>query len=206
MPKSRAPKLLPDEIRLMEMKRHPTILEVIGVVDGDPVMNLPIKDKLLQFGYGDFEPYYWDILADDSSDYSVSAAVASMCVLKSPEAKNRTLVFVRDFSDLSEVTREAAATALFLHEIGHVDDFERGINLRVDEPVDIPKAEEYAHRYACRIMVEEGLIVSLLAYIKALLPLYLSSEVEGIRLSAERFRDSDQFRSYTRLLERCQEL
>ena len=65
----------------------------------------------------------------------------------------RTVVFFVKSANTVEGFRDAFNVAVFLHEMGHVDDFERGRNLVVGQPVDARKAELYAHDYACRTMI-----------------------------------------------------
>ena len=86
---------------------------------------------------------------------------------QTPGGEFKTVVLmVRD--DLDDPTIDMGNIAVFLHEIGHVNDFERGKTLVVGKPPDVRKAELYAHDYACRRMMRENCRASMAAYINIL--------------------------------------
>lgn len=82
-----------------------------------------------------------------------------------------------------------------LHEIGHVDDIERGINWQYDNKLKWVDAEVYAHHYACKRMMESNYFVPLGQYIDGVRKMKDDGDKHA-RLGASRFLESAETQVY----------
>lgn len=110
--------------------------------------------------------------------------------------KRRTIVFMRRETgkeDTEEMKCALKLSALF-HELGHVDDFEKGINWNYPK-FRVVDAEIYAHRYACAKLIQ-GKHSLLLGYYLDGLNDMAKSDSEYVRKAAQAVIDSPDFQRY----------
>ena len=81
-------------------------------------------------------------------------------------------------------------------EVGHVDDYEKGINFTPKKITNIGKAEEYAHHFACRQCIRRGLHVPLGLYLRGVDSKLAKSDVESVRRAAVAVRESNEYQEY----------
>lgn len=62
--------------------------------------------------------------------------------------QNCSAILLKRISGISDEWGGALNLAVMYHELGHVDDFEKRINLVPGQPLDVVKAEVYAHNFA----------------------------------------------------------
>ena len=143
-------------VRDSERRRHPSV-ELVHELSG---VEPPGDRELLAFvGFPDAEPLLWSI--DDSLAYKSNQDVPKGGMVKAARLpghrRTSTFVFLKCQEETSPETRNCVLIAALMHEMGHVDDIERGKYLRFDGVVKIVAAEEYANRYALRRMMRENL-------------------------------------------------
>jgi hypothetical protein len=141
-----------------EKRRHHYVKHIHVLSGNEPDGH----QELLTFvGFPNAEVLFWN--CDDSLEYSKGEIVDKGGFVKSArlngEAKISTFVFLKcnESETESAQTRACVLIGVLMHEMGHVDDIERGKNLRFDGVVDLVAAEEYARRYASRRMMRENL-------------------------------------------------
>ncbi len=140
----------------IERRRHRSV-ELVHELSGIE----PQGDReLLAFvGFPTAEVLRWTI--DDSLAYASNQFVPKGGIAKAARLPGRseisTFVFLKCQEETSPEVRNCVLIAVLMHEMGHVDDIERGKHLRFDSVVDIVAAEEYANRYALRRMMRENL-------------------------------------------------
>jgi hypothetical protein len=139
-----------------ERRRHRSVKLVRELTGVEPRVD---RELLAFVGFPNAEPLGWSI--DDSLTYGSNQFVPKGGMVKAarlPGDRNvSTFVFLKCQEETSPETRNCVLIAVLMHEMGHVDDIERGKHLRFDGLIDIVAAEEYAHRYALRRMMRENL-------------------------------------------------
>jgi hypothetical protein len=91
----------------------------------------------------------------------------SVTLVEDEPRQRRFILFLRQLPNtFSESMMEAGHVGALLHELGHIDDYEKGRNLVFDgRTVNLVAAELYAHDYACRRMIARRLRVPLVCYL-----------------------------------------
>jgi hypothetical protein len=144
-------------IRDKELKRHPSAKFVQELRGGEP----RAQDGLLDmFGYPDARLVAWsrdESVIYDREGNEVANGGFVVAARLPGEEKISTFIFLRNSVDVPESVKACALLAYMMHEMGHVDDIEKGKYLRIGEVNDLVAAEEYAHRYALRRMMRENL-------------------------------------------------
>jgi len=94
----------------------------------------------------------WSTGDSDYVQHGQSGAgnIAGHACMIEREGHQRIAVFLMTDPQLSE----PVASAIFAHELGHVDDLSRALHLVPDQPADLSAAEEHAHLYACGFITE----------------------------------------------------
>jgi len=124
--------------------------QLLGVHECAPDTYFQPSTELFKlFGYANHKQQFW---STESSDYIEHAKGAgNLCghfAVLSDGNSNSPVIFIMEPSQ-SE-TRFGTMMAVLFHELGHVDDFLKGVNIVLDEEVDMCAAEEYAHHFACK--------------------------------------------------------
>ncbi len=160
--------------------------------------------ELLAFvGFPDAEPLLWSI--DDSLTYGSNQSVPKGGMVKASRLPGdsgvSTFVFLNCQEDASTETRNCVLIAALMHEMGHVDDIERGKYLRFDRVVNIVAAEEYANRYALRRMMRENLRFPLGVLLGCILKdARLGDEGTVAREAATRIVESGEYNQFRRFV------
>jgi hypothetical protein len=145
-----------ERICASERRRHRSVRIIHEMTGAEP----DAGPELLKFvGFPDAVPLGWE--HDSPLRYSKGEKSGNggfIIVAKCPEAAElATFVFLDCNEEVAEDLKGCLFTAILMHEMGHVDDVEKGKNLRVGGQVDLVAAEEYAHRYELRRMRRENL-------------------------------------------------
>ena len=129
-----------------EKRLHRSILDVIELEEGDPARDLEDQALIDHFGYGEYSMYRWDVKDGEYGCQHLRDGGFTNLVTKDGKTL-RTLVFMlrRKNGDTEPTVSAAIRLMLFYHEIGHVDDAEKGKNFCIGAAVDFAKAEAYAH-------------------------------------------------------------
>lgn len=119
----------------------------------------------------------------------------------------RTIVAMRNSTGTegSYDIRCAMKMAALLHELGHVDDIEKGINWRRDNKIQWVDSEVYAHHYACKKMIDSNYFLVLGHFIDGLRKMMIDG-YKHARLGAARFFESPETTHYLQELKRIQDL
>ncbi|MBC7782298.1 MAG: hypothetical protein H7144_00545 [Burkholderiales bacterium] len=91
---------------------------------------------------------------------------------------------------------DAMSLPVLFHELGHVDDFERGVNIIFGQPIDEAAAELYAHHYACKAMKCDDLRFLLKLYIEVNLDQHVNHSRLAQRTAARNLVMSGRFKDY----------
>ena len=92
----------------------------------------------------------------------------------------------------------ALKVAALAHEIGHVDDIEKGINWK-ENIRNMVGSEVYAHHYACRTMMERSCFFALGLYVDGVAKM-MKARSEYVRIAAEHVVKSTEFKQYRAVL------
>jgi len=87
-----------------------------------------------------------------------------------------------------------------VHELGHAEDMEKGINFRVGQAFDIANAEYYAHQFACRLLQERNMVMGLVTYLSIAVCPMVRCESQSTSDAAKRFMESEEYRNYLRMI------
>jgi len=190
---------------------HPSLLRVIEC-DDDSFYDMTTDEKLRHFGLGGYTEVIFKT-ADDidftkdpttSKDGVVNASrqksggtsITGCTSVIEVHGKRRTIVFMRKATgtDDSEEIMCALKLAALFHEIGHVDDYEKGVNWK-QETVNVVDAEVYAHHYACTRLLEAKQRVLLKYYLTGLDQM-AESQSEYVKRGALRVMESPEYAKY----------
>jgi len=165
------------------MRRHRSV-KIVRVVTGEEPEG---HQELLTFlGYPHATPLFWS--ADDNLKYFGEEKSLKGGVVKAakPDGDDKvwTFVLVRCLEESSAAAKACVLIAALMHEMGHVDDIERGKILRFDTPVDLVAAEEYAHRYAYKRMMRENIRFPLGVLLASILNDSREAEDDTVRRAA----------------------
>src|SRR5947209_24977 len=122
-----------------ERRRHRSVKLVHELSGAEPRED---RELLAFVGFPDAEPLLWTI--DDSLSYGSNRFVPKGGMVKAArlpgESKISTFVFLKCQEETSPETRNCVLIAVLMHEMGHVDDIERGKHLRFEGLIDIVAA------------------------------------------------------------------
>ncbi len=152
---------------------HPSLL---GVHEVDDAVFSGSEKHWPKLGYGDLQQIFFGI-EEDVSDYETVSPDANLCGSMSafldPNGNLRTVILIQQSVRASAVRHRefkyAMKIASLLHEIGHVQDLERGLNF--DAPgrhLRIVEAEVFAHLFALEEMARRNLAESLNVLVRGL--------------------------------------
>jgi len=152
-------------------EEHPSLLGVHEIDDADYYAE--DRGGLLQkFGYAHLRQIFVKAMDVDQEYLEISrrgTITGSTIALRDEAGNVRTLVFIRKSigQQAHPQMKYAFKIVALLHEIGHVTDWEEGINLREGE-VKMIDAEVYAHEFALERLMEGDYRASLDTYLSGL--------------------------------------
>ena len=187
----------------IEKCRHRSVELVHELTGTEPLGD---RDLLAYVGFPEAEPLLWSI--DDSVAYETKAIAPKGGMVKAaslPGKRNiSTFVFLKCQEDVSPEVRNCVLIAALMHEMGHVDDIERGKHLRFDSVVNMVDAEEYANRYALRRMMRENLRFPLGLLLGSILKAARQGGEGTVgRVAAIRIVESGRYKQYGSLSGTC---
>jgi hypothetical protein len=177
--------------------KYPSLLKVVEL-EGEFV-SLQGSELLEHLHLGQYEERR-TVGSTDDGYADLSGDGGEMLFLSGPDGRIRTLVVIR-YRAGTAVSADGMSQgdqhnlAVFLHELGHVDDFTRG-GLGPDREVDQGKAELHAHLYACRTMVRNRLPVTLGFYLDVMVEQQFALGVASCRWAAQELRSSPEYEGY----------
>lgn len=116
----------------------------------------------------------------------------SMVVMEDKRGERHAVILLRMRRDAHEQSWIDFINVAFLfHELGHVDDFEKGINFKVGHR-DTEGSELYAHTFACRQLRERGFREVLGFYLGQLIDTALKLTSASARKAASDFKASPE--------------
>lgn len=111
-----------------------------------------------------------------------------------------SVVLLRQSPTLSDEAQAAMNMGVLFHELGHVDDFERGLSLIPGRRFDVVAGEYYANLYACRHLRDRRYMVSLCAFMAAIEGSLARCGVPSVEASARRLIDLEEYQAMRRPL------
>jgi len=171
------------------LEQHPSLIGIFVIPGGET----PTPEERMRIaGYPQLMPYYWQQKEDDGYDKGDSSGGGNMIVARGATGAYRTLIFLKRPAEWDDEMFAGIGLCALFHELGHVDDFEKKLNLIPGTDVDLLEAEAYAHLYAIRRMLRGNYILSLQQYIHCLRT-HLTDPVDSIRRSAEKVIATTEF-------------
>jgi hypothetical protein len=157
-----------DEFRRIADAAQAEYPSLLGVHEVDDAIFSDNEKNWPKLGYGDLQRIVFGI-EDGVSDYDTVSADAnlrgSMSAFLDPDGNLRSVILIQQSVKASVRHREykyAMKIASLFHEIGHVQDLERGLNFDVPERrLQIVEAEVFAHLFALEQMAQRNLAESL---------------------------------------------
>lgn len=176
-----------------EVDRHASLLGIEELHENDEARKLEGADFLCHFGYGGYVLHEWDTNSADGYDSNMPNRDGGFVQAVEDSAGGlHTVVFINT-REGDKWALAAMNIAALYHEIGHVDDIEKGVNFRIGEPVDLARAESYAHRFACSRMLEQNLKGPLAYYLTRVVDQLKRSDAKLIRAAALAFEGSPEY-------------
>lgn len=182
-----------ERLRDDEMRRHPSV-KVIKILDeNDPIEDDPLMAFL---GYPGVNLISWN--SDEALVYEDHAGKPNGGVTYATrlgtDENISTFVTIRLLELKNNPVLPCYLIATLLHEMGHVDDIEKGINLRLGVKVDSVAGEIYANRYAIRRMRRQNLLLPLGLLILNVLRQARDSPEDSVdREAAKQLSESEEF-------------
>lgn len=185
-----------------EPTRHTSLLAIVRLDSNSTLPECPGDEQLRRLGYEQFVLYDWDHGANgDGYGQPTARNTGGTLFVRDNLGRTRAIVTIKD-SDVPigvpnrEETIACNNLVILLHEIGHVDDAEKRINIVPGRPGKPKDAELYAHHYACKRMREENLTAPLAIYITCVIDPALQQDVMAVRDAALEFKRSSDFKTY----------
>ena len=205
-------------------REHPSLLKIIEC-DDRVFYDLSSDEQLRYFHLDHFKRVIFDLVddIDFSTDDRTSPSgtvnelnprregfsVTGHTTIVEYQGRKRSLVLMRrntgrnagkmegDAVDPRDVVAGTKMAAL-IHEIGHVDDFEKSINYR-ESQLCLVDAEAYAHHFACKTMIERNYLLVLGFYLEGLQAM-ANSQSMYIQQAATRVLESSECGAYQETL------
>lgn len=160
-----------ERLRRNEPRRHTSIVAIIRLDCESELLGLPNDEQARRCGYGRYRAYDW--ISDGDSGLPSIDNSGSVIFLKDDVGRLQTLILLKDAvipENVLNPDEELAAIniAVLLHEVGHVDDAEKGINIKRGGRIAVKESEVYAHHYACNRMMKEHLLYPLARYLEGI--------------------------------------
>ena len=184
-----------ERIARTAQEEHPSLVGV-HELDDDDYYSPDTKPVLAKFGCGDLTQIF--VTATGVGEEYLQprrrrTVTGNTTPLKAKDGSIRTVIFIRRSIETlkhPQIKYLLKIPALF-HEIGHVDDWERGINMK-EGRVAMIDAEIYAHEYAFRKLMGGDFRASLESYLAAIED--LRGDKDYGNEIATRLIDTDLFR------------
>lgn len=173
---------------------------LVGVFEVDSRLNLQDQETIDHLGLGDrYKVLYFDTLTDDGYSSYKPAATGNLSMggytqaVTDAKGERRIVVSMKRHREKPHLS-DLANLGLFLHELGHVDDITRGLNLVFDRNADLEAAELHAHEFACRRLMQYDQRVPLAMYVNGPVEQLAAASVPSIANAAKRFKASETYR------------
>jgi hypothetical protein len=173
--------------------------EFIGlaeIVEIEADANVSKDDLLKQHGLAErYKMQSFETIQDDGYDAFVPPSEGDLALgghtqlVADQDGCDRVIVFMHRSSELP-LASDTWNIALFLHELGHVADFQTGTNLVKGNAIDLEAAELYAHEFACRRLLAKGFKQPLRLYINSAIEQLTRAPVQSMAEAAQRFKQS----------------
>jgi hypothetical protein len=137
------------------------------------IYRLPPQERFRRFGYENHVQRFWDTNDEDYVQHvQCQGNFSGHTTVLFDGQENRPVIFVMRPTEFeSDDCTYGWMMGILFHELGHVDDITRGLNIGFDRLVNMGAAEEYAHHFACdRIIREAALLGSYLVELAPGLP------------------------------------
>lgn len=185
-----------------EPTRHTSLLAIVRLDSKSTLPEYPGDEQLRLLGYEQYVLYGWDHGANDDG-YGIPAAknTGATLFVRDNVGRTRAIVTIKDSDVPSDASNREETVAcnnlvILFHELGHVDDAEKRINIVPGRPGKPKEAELYAHHYACKRMMKENLSAPLAIYITGVIDPALQQDVMAVRDAALEFKESSDFKMY----------
>lgn len=188
----------PDVVSRIErhaLQRHKTILGIKLLPADSERWQWPIPQIMQECGIVGFQNLLWDTTAVEPSYMEDEKEMmgGQTQFLVGPSGEHRAFIVVREpvlDDERLRHSRLIKCLGIMLHEIGHVDDFEKRINLIAGQPPNLTEAELYAHVFTCRQLQKNNLRLCLRLYLSVLEDLAKQEKVKCVAEAAKRFLSS----------------
>lgn len=183
------------------LRRRPPIRSLVGIyeLEDEEFYDLTTEQKLTALRLSGMSNLLYDCEYDNEAGTigRTASGTGYAAPLRVDGQGVRPIIFLRrrvevdSGSDVDAGMRnEVAATTrlvVLLHELGHAEDIERGVNFdHATLKLDLVSAEAYAHRFACDFARMHNYRLAIRHYLGGI-DNHLKSETEYVRLAAERF-------------------
>lgn len=119
---------------------------------------------------------------------------------RDPDGQDFSIIFLRKPPELDSESAAKINMGVLFHELGHVDDFERGLNMVPGRPLNIGEAEYYANAYACRMLYEKRYYIPLSVWFAGIERSIASCGVPAVEAAARRLMNDDFYKRPRHLL------
>jgi hypothetical protein len=178
-------------------QEYPTLLDVHELDEAD-YYTQDVQHVIARLGYTGLKQLF--VRADDlDEEYLASDRRSNISgytvAFRNEQDDLRTIIFIRRSTGggSNVLVKYALKIVALLHEIGHVKDWEQGINFGANEDIrSIADAEVFAHEYALGALLEGDYRESLKMYLDALEKLSITSGLQ--KDIAIRLMESEVFR------------
>lgn len=185
-----------------ELIRHTSLLAIVRLDSNSTLPECPGDEQLRLLGYEQYILYDWEHGANDDG-YGLPAAknTGATLFVRDNLGRTRAIVTIKDTDIPIDVANREETIAcnnlvILFHELGHVDDAEKRINIIPGIPGKPKEAELYAHHYACKRMMKENLSAPLAIYITCVIDPALQQDITAVRDAALEFKRSSDFKGY----------
>lgn len=132
----------------------------------DPASTESPTEQLSRFGYAGWTPLAWVQSGEQSYKNPRAGRDGAEVIFASPDSGSpKPIMFVRVSQDRTDSVARAMAMAAVYHELGHIDDFVNGLNMRLGQPWDMVAAEAHAHCFAMERLMNGGHRLASFVYI-----------------------------------------
>jgi hypothetical protein len=184
----------------VERVSRKSLLGIHDLAAGGTLGKFTDKQLFEHFGYSG-EPVDWPVGDDEGYDklgtFESRHSGGTTSWLRDPHGHIRTVVILRPVNSPGfDIERaKAADLAIFYHEVGHVDDFEKRLNFVDGRKVNLCAAEIYAHEFACRKMLQGDVKAAIGFYTGNAIPQLATMKVRPVADAAKSFLQSSMYRA-----------
>ena len=181
-----------------EQYRHRSLLKIAEITPEQVSSPTLLQDADLD----EYTQILWDFNGNDKTAYFKKQGTGKALLggvtnfLLGPNNEQRTVAFIWMAKNGTDEVEAIIKLGLLYHEMGHVDDFEKGINIIADGEYDICESELYAHHYACRQLRAKNHRAVMSWYLGGLIENLLNSNICLVQRVAKQFVASPAYREY----------